>query len=127
MSVSLGELAVRFGCELRGDPATSIERVATLANADARSLAFLANPRYRAQLADTRAAAVVTAAADSPGCRAALQVCENPYATYARIAALLHPPPPLASASPRTCASRRASRSGPVYRLERAACCNRAR
>jgi UDP-3-O-[3-hydroxymyristoyl] glucosamine N-acyltransferase len=87
MSVSLGELAVRFGCELRGDPATSIERVATLANADARSLAFLANPRYRAQLAETRAAAVVTTAADAPGCRAALLLCENPYATYA--------PPPL--------------------------------
>ena len=95
MSVSLGELAVRFGCELRGDPATSIERVATLANADARSLAFLANPRYRAQLAETRAAAVVTTAADAPGCRAALLLCENPYATYARIAAQLHPPPPL--------------------------------
>ena len=96
MSLSLGELAVRFGCELRGDPETRIERVATLANADARALAFLANPRYRAQLAATRAAAVVTAAADAPGCKAALLLCENPYATYARIAALLYPPPPLA-------------------------------
>ena len=96
MSLSLGELAVRFGCELHGDPETRIERVGTLANADACALAFLANPRYRAQLADTRAAAVVTTAADAPGCRAALLLCENPYATYARIAALLHPPPPLA-------------------------------
>jgi UDP-3-O-[3-hydroxymyristoyl] glucosamine N-acyltransferase len=96
MSLSLGELAVRFGCELRGDPATSIERVATLANADAHAIAFLANPRYRAQLADTRAAAVLTTAADAPGCKAALLLCENPYATYARVAALLHPPPPLA-------------------------------
>ena len=34
MSLSLGELAVRFGCELHGDPETHIERVATLANAD---------------------------------------------------------------------------------------------
>ena len=59
MAVSLGELAVRFGCELRGDPDTQVERVATLGNADARSLSFLANPRYRAQLIDTRAAAVV--------------------------------------------------------------------
>ena len=55
MSVSLGELAVRFGCELRGDPDTRIERVATLATADAGSLAFLANPRYRTQLGETRA------------------------------------------------------------------------
>ena len=55
MSLSLGELAVRFGCELRGDPDTRIERVATLANADGASIAFLANPRYRPQLAATRA------------------------------------------------------------------------
>jgi UDP-3-O-[3-hydroxymyristoyl] glucosamine N-acyltransferase len=96
MSVSLGELAVRFGCELRGDPEVRVERVATLAHADAHSLAFLANPRYRAQLSDTRAAAVVMSAAGTDGCRAALLLCDNPYATYARIATLLHPPTPLA-------------------------------
>ena len=54
MAVSLGELAVRFGCELRGDPDITVERVATLARrrGAARS-SFLANPRYRAQLAAT--------------------------------------------------------------------------
>ena len=41
MSVSLGELAVRYGCELRGDPRLRIERVATLAAADRqRSLSW---------------------------------------------------------------------------------------
>jgi UDP-3-O-[3-hydroxymyristoyl] glucosamine N-acyltransferase len=92
MPVSLGELAVRFGCELRGDPDTPVAHVATLANADPRGLAFLANPHYRAQLADTRAAAVVLSAASAADCRTAMLLCENPYATYARIAALLHPP-----------------------------------
>jgi UDP-3-O-[3-hydroxymyristoyl] glucosamine N-acyltransferase len=96
VQVSLGELAVRFGCELRGDPDTAVERVATLANADARSLAFLANPRYRAQLAETRAAAVVLSDASAADCRTAMLVCASPYATYARIASLLYPPPPLA-------------------------------
>jgi UDP-3-O-[3-hydroxymyristoyl] glucosamine N-acyltransferase len=96
MSMSLGELAVRFGCELRGDPDTRVERVATLANADQRSLAFLANPRYRSQLAATGAAGVVMSARDAAESCAALLLCANPYATYARIAALLHPPPPLA-------------------------------
>ena len=67
MGLSLGELAVRFGCELRGDPDTRIERVATLANADGGSLAFLANPRYRAQLAETHAAAVVLGKQDAAG------------------------------------------------------------
>ena len=61
MALSLGELAVRFGCELRGDPQLPIEHVATLANADPRSLAFLANPHYRPQLKSTRAGAVVLA------------------------------------------------------------------
>jgi UDP-3-O-[3-hydroxymyristoyl] glucosamine N-acyltransferase len=93
--VSLGELAVRFGCELRGDPDTRIERVATLATAEAGALSFLANPRYRAQLSSTHAAAVVLSRADADACRTAVLVCENPYATYARIAALLYPGAPL--------------------------------
>jgi UDP-3-O-[3-hydroxymyristoyl] glucosamine N-acyltransferase len=88
MSVSLGELAVRFGCELRGDPDTRIERIATLANADGHALSFLANPRYRLQLAQTRAAAVVLDAASAQECQVAALVCDNPYATYARMSAL---------------------------------------
>ncbi|HTC16463.1 MAG TPA: UDP-3-O-(3-hydroxymyristoyl)glucosamine N-acyltransferase [Steroidobacteraceae bacterium] len=91
MPVSLGELAVRFGCELRGDPDRRIERVATLAGADAHALAFLANPRYRAQLAATRAGAVIVNAAAAADCPTAVLLSENPYATYARMAALLHP------------------------------------
>jgi UDP-3-O-[3-hydroxymyristoyl] glucosamine N-acyltransferase len=96
MAVTLGELAVRFGLELRGDPAVRLERVATLANAGAGDLSFLANPRYRAQLTATRAAAVIVNAAAAPECPAAMLVSENPYAAYARIAALLYPTPPLA-------------------------------
>ncbi len=93
MSVSLGELAVRFGCELRGDPDVRVDRVATLAHADSRSLAFIANPRYRQQLATTAAAAVVLDAASAGDCATAALVCQNPHATYARIAAVLYPPP----------------------------------
>jgi UDP-3-O-[3-hydroxymyristoyl] glucosamine N-acyltransferase len=95
MSVSLGELAVRFGCELRGDPELRIERVGTLSGADPGALAFLANPHYRSQLAGTRAAAVVLSEASASSCPSAMLVCENPYATYARIAAVLYPLPPL--------------------------------
>ena len=93
MALSLGELAVRFGCELRGDPLRRVERVATLANADANSLAFLANPHYRPQLKTTRAAAVVLDAREARECPVPALVSDNPYATYARMAALLHPAP----------------------------------
>ncbi len=93
MSVSIGELAVRFGCELRGDPGVEVERVATLADADAQSVAFVANPRYRTQLAATRAAVVVLDEASAAGCRCAALISTNPHATFARIAAVLHPAP----------------------------------
>jgi UDP-3-O-[3-hydroxymyristoyl] glucosamine N-acyltransferase len=93
MAISLGELAVRFGCELRGDPEVRVERVATLASADAQSLTFVANPRYRAQLAQTRAGAVVLGASSVDDCPTAALVCENPHATFARIAGVLYPTP----------------------------------
>jgi UDP-3-O-[3-hydroxymyristoyl] glucosamine N-acyltransferase len=96
VSLSLGELAVRFGCELRGDPDARVERVATLAGATPGALSFLANPHYRAQLPATRATAVVLAGEAAGECPAAALVSPNPYATYARIAAVLHPPAPLA-------------------------------
>src|SRR5258707_4370073 len=95
MSVSLGELAVRFGCELRGDPDARVERVAALAKADERSIAFLANPRYRAQLSGTHAGAVVLNPASADQCPTAVLSCEHPYATLARIATIPHPLPQL--------------------------------
>lgn len=93
MGVSLGLLAVRHGCELRGDPDKVVERVATLARADGRSLTFLANSAYRSQLAVTGAAAVILAPADAAGCPVDTLVTRDPYVVYARIAAELHPAP----------------------------------
>ena len=95
MVVTLGELAVRFGCELRGDPLREVDSVATLAEAHPRAVTFLAEGRHRAALAHTQAAAVVLDerfAAEAP---VATLIASNPRATYARIAALLYPLPPL--------------------------------
>jgi UDP-3-O-[3-hydroxymyristoyl] glucosamine N-acyltransferase len=95
MTVTLGELAVRFGCELRGDPAVTVDSVAALSQAGPRSISFLANSKYVEQLAGTRAGAVILdakSAADSP---VPTLVVANPHATYARVASLLHPDPPL--------------------------------
>jgi UDP-3-O-[3-hydroxymyristoyl] glucosamine N-acyltransferase len=94
MGLTLGELAVRFGCELRGDPAIRVDRIGTLSGAGPGELAFLANPHYRAQLAATRASAVVLDAANAPACPVAALVHSNPYARYAHIAAFLHPEAP---------------------------------
>ena len=91
MSIAVGELAVRFGCELQGDPELRVQRVATLALAGPDALSFLANPQYRRQLGATRAGAVVLEAAHAAQCPCAALISANPYATYARMAALLHP------------------------------------
>jgi UDP-3-O-[3-hydroxymyristoyl] glucosamine N-acyltransferase len=88
---SLGELAVRFGLELRGDPAVRISHVATLSQATEGALCFLANSRYRKHLASTRASAVVVNGSDVEACPAAALVDANPYLAYARIATLMYP------------------------------------
>ena len=93
MAETLGSLASRFGCELRGDPDTVVSRVATLANADEQSLSFLASPQYRADLESTRAAAVVLRSEDAESVPVATLISDDPYACYARIAAVLHPEP----------------------------------
>ena len=95
MAVRLAELAARFGCELRGDPDTRIERVASLEEAGAGALSFLANPRYAKHLAATRAAAVVLDAPSAAACPVPALIARNPYATYARIAQVLYPEPPV--------------------------------
>jgi UDP-3-O-[3-hydroxymyristoyl] glucosamine N-acyltransferase len=95
MSVTLGELAVRFGCELRGDPGTVVDTVAALGSAGPRAVSFLANPKYAAQLAATRAGAVILDAKSAASSPVPSLVVANPHATYARVATLLHPEPPL--------------------------------
>jgi UDP-3-O-[3-hydroxymyristoyl] glucosamine N-acyltransferase len=88
---SLGELAVRFGLGLRGDPSLLVSRVATLSHAEPGAVSFLANPRYRKQMESTRATAVLVGPEHAESCRVAALIDPNPYLAYARIAELLHP------------------------------------
>ena len=85
---TLGEIAARFELELRGDAATKISGVATLADAGPGQLGFLANPRYKAQLAATRADAIVLRAADADAFPRASLIAHDPYVAFARVATL---------------------------------------
>jgi UDP-3-O-[3-hydroxymyristoyl] glucosamine N-acyltransferase len=110
MSISLGQLAVRFGCELKGDPDTRIDSVATLQRAPAGSITFLANPRYRRYLATTGASAVIVDPSLADECPVAALLSRTPYVTYARVAAALHPQREFApGADPRAVIDPRAS------------------
>ncbi len=91
MTVTLGQLAVRFGLKLRGEPDLEVDRVATLSHAGAGSLSFLANTRYRRQLEVTQATAVVVTEAHAALCPVAALIDPNPYLAYSRIASLLYP------------------------------------
>jgi UDP-3-O-[3-hydroxymyristoyl] glucosamine N-acyltransferase len=88
---SAAELADRFGLSVVGDPATVVRGVATLAGATPDTLGFLANPRYRAQLSASRAGIVVMRAEDAEGHAGTALLARDPYATFARIAALFEP------------------------------------
>jgi UDP-3-O-[3-hydroxymyristoyl] glucosamine N-acyltransferase len=93
--IRLGELVERFGGELIGDPAVLIVGVGTLRNAGPGELAFLANPRYRGELAATRAAAVALPQSERDATARPRVVARDPYLFFAKVSSLLHPPPPV--------------------------------
>ena len=94
MAIALGEIAVRFGCELRGDPRTLVDHIAPLESAGPGALSFLANPRLTPALASTRASAVVLESQSAPNSPVDALVSPNPHALFARIANLIYPTPP---------------------------------
>ena len=93
MPISLGALATQFGCELIGDPDILINGVASLSTAGSDSLSFLSNPSLKGQLSATQAAAVILRPADVDASSVAVIVHDDPYACYARMAAVICPPP----------------------------------
>ncbi len=82
---TLGEIVAALGGELTGDPQQRIGRIGPLATADASTLGFLSNPRYRAQLASTKAGCVIVTPevrADAP---TATIATADPYLYFARL------------------------------------------
>ncbi|HET7162815.1 MAG TPA: UDP-3-O-(3-hydroxymyristoyl)glucosamine N-acyltransferase [Rhodanobacteraceae bacterium] len=89
----IDELARRFGLEARGDSSRVIRGVAPLARAERQHLAFLANPRYAADLAHTGAGVVVLRAEQAEASPAPVLIAKDPYLAYARIASLFEHTP----------------------------------
>ncbi|MDX1656125.1 MAG: UDP-3-O-(3-hydroxymyristoyl)glucosamine N-acyltransferase [Candidatus Competibacteraceae bacterium] len=97
MTMTLAALAQAVGARLQGEAGLQVHGVASLLGAGQGEVAFLANPRLRRHLADTRASAVILSAQDAPHCPVAALIADNPHVIYARVAALLCPnptPPP---------------------------------
>jgi len=88
---TLGDLAKEVSAEVVGDTSYIVESVATLLNAQSHQVTFLTNSAYRKQLVSSQAGAVILSKDDSVECPTNAIISTNPYATYAKIAALLSP------------------------------------
>lgn len=101
-SLTLGEVADRLGLECRGDRARPLTGMATLTLAQGDQLSFLANPKFRKHLQDTRAGAVILTRALADDCPADCLFADNPYLSYARATRFFdRSPRPPAGISPR--------------------------
>jgi UDP-3-O-[3-hydroxymyristoyl] glucosamine N-acyltransferase len=90
MAFTLEELAGRFGGDVVGNATQRVVSLAPLDQAGPQQLAFLANPKYLAQVETTRAGAVLISPADLSKLASRddrnFIVTPNPYAYFARVA-----------------------------------------
>jgi UDP-3-O-[3-hydroxymyristoyl] glucosamine N-acyltransferase len=87
VTLRLGDIVKQLGGQLHGDPELSITGLAPLETASSGELSFLSNPRYRAQLAASRAACVIVAPdmREAALARGAAIESDDPYLYFARV------------------------------------------
>ena len=87
LGFTLGELAAALNAELVGNAAQRVRQLAPLDEAGADAVAFLANPRYRSQLASTQAGCVIVAPREreAAAARGAALVVADPYRSFAAL------------------------------------------
>jgi len=92
-TLTVADLAARLGGVCEGDATPIIRGVAGIRDAQPGEVAFVANLRYAADVATTRASAVIVATAWDRPSQAALIRVENPDAAFAQAALMFAPPP----------------------------------
>lgn len=85
---TLDELARHTGGWVEGDGAVALERVATLAAANASAIAFFSNRKYRAEVSTSGAGALIVGEADIGLSTKPRLVHPAPYVCFARVAQL---------------------------------------
>jgi len=89
-SFSLAELVERFGGVVVGDPGTRISQVASLEAAGPDHLSFLTGAKFLKLLSSSHAGAVIVPENSRDATAIPRIVSSNPYAYYAKVAALLN-------------------------------------
>ncbi len=91
MEKTLADLALAVGGRFTGDGRCRIKRVAPFEAAGTDAITLARSAKYQQRISETRAAAVIVPMDfEHPGLN--LLKADNPYAAFARIIALLHPP-----------------------------------
>lgn len=93
-SYRLSEIVAQLGGRVLGDAGgVRISQIATLEKAQPDQISFLTNSKYRAQLASTKAGAVILAESEADSTGLPRIIADNPYAYFAKVSALLNPLP----------------------------------
>ncbi|MDT3279759.1 MULTISPECIES: UDP-3-O-(3-hydroxymyristoyl)glucosamine N-acyltransferase [Shewanella] len=92
-SVTLKELGLLLDGDIQGDETLIIDSVATLEHAKAGQISFLANSKYRSQLEETQASAVLLSAKDAQDYQGTALIVKDPYVGFARVAQYLDTTP----------------------------------
>ena len=90
MSITLKEIVRTLGGELVGED-TLIDRVASIANAQAGNITFIVDAKYREELKKTRASAVILSEENCAYTDLPYILTKNPYAYFAKLLTLLNP------------------------------------
>lgn len=95
----LAELAEQVGGTLRGNADLAIQSISALANASEQQITFISNIKYRPQLVDSQAGAIIVSEADVEFCRVDqnLIIVANPYLAYALLAQYMDSTPKAAN------------------------------
>lgn len=92
-SFTLAQLAEKIGATVHGNDSCSVSSLATLANAEEGQITFLSNAKYKGQLAQTKASAVILSPDAVADCPTNALVLDNPYVGFARVAQMLDTTP----------------------------------
>lgn len=92
--MKLSEVAEKVGGRFEGNGDADIRGVAGITEAGDGDISFIANPRYAAEAAATKAAAVIVPEDWNSACSVSLIRAKNPDEAFAKVAALFFTPPP---------------------------------
>jgi UDP-3-O-[3-hydroxymyristoyl] glucosamine N-acyltransferase len=93
MSITLKEIVHSLGGELVGEDVL-IDRVASIANAQAGNITFIVDAKYRDELKKTQASAVILSEENRAYTDLPYILTKNPYAYFAKLLTLLNPKVP---------------------------------